>query len=242
MEDDEEPIVEDVMMSSEDRLEDLNEGMDFDTMDIDLVWIKMSIFCVEFNSVQFYWYSSKTIKLCQGALQSPGREVEIGKKGEGGLWFVAEGEGRRSERWQMNSYTYQALHQSNACYVRWNSIAGKKHLAETYMPIERLWQYWSEGAWASVQLSLFSLSSRPQPASKNRRERTELKPDYFDPASIMDDSVSTQLSVSYLCSLRFFFFYFTDFFLYFPFSSTCVIWSVVSNKRNTELLSIRHLD
>lgn len=37
MEDDEEPIVEDVMMSSEDRLEDINEGMDFDTMDIDLV-------------------------------------------------------------------------------------------------------------------------------------------------------------------------------------------------------------
>ncbi|XP_064422599.1 cohesin subunit SA-2 isoform X1 [Latimeria chalumnae] len=36
MEDDEEPIVEDVMMSSEGRLEDLNEGMDFDTMDIDL--------------------------------------------------------------------------------------------------------------------------------------------------------------------------------------------------------------
>ncbi|TRY95235.1 hypothetical protein DNTS_023077 [Danionella cerebrum] len=36
MEDDEEPIVEDVMMSSEDRLDDLNEGMDFDTMDIDL--------------------------------------------------------------------------------------------------------------------------------------------------------------------------------------------------------------
>lgn len=33
MEDDEEPIVEDVMMSSE----DINEGMDFDTMDIDLV-------------------------------------------------------------------------------------------------------------------------------------------------------------------------------------------------------------
>uniref|UniRef100_A0AAY4ATE4 Cohesin subunit SA n=1 Tax=Denticeps clupeoides TaxID=299321 RepID=A0AAY4ATE4_9TELE len=31
------PIVEDVMMSSEERLEDLNEGMDFDTMDIDLV-------------------------------------------------------------------------------------------------------------------------------------------------------------------------------------------------------------
>lgn len=40
MEDDEEPIVEDVMMSSEDRLEDLNEGMDFDTMDIDLVITK----------------------------------------------------------------------------------------------------------------------------------------------------------------------------------------------------------
>lgn len=37
MEDDEEPIVEDVMMSSEERLDDLNEGMDFDTMDIDLV-------------------------------------------------------------------------------------------------------------------------------------------------------------------------------------------------------------
>uniref|UniRef100_A0A672JPT5 Cohesin subunit SA n=1 Tax=Salarias fasciatus TaxID=181472 RepID=A0A672JPT5_SALFA len=36
MEDDEEPIMEDVMMSSEDRLEDINEGMDFDTMDIDL--------------------------------------------------------------------------------------------------------------------------------------------------------------------------------------------------------------
>lgn len=37
MEDDEEPIVEDVMMSSESRIEDLNEGIDFDTMDIDLV-------------------------------------------------------------------------------------------------------------------------------------------------------------------------------------------------------------
>lgn len=37
MEDDEEPIVEDVMMSSEGRIEDLNEGMDFDTIDIDLV-------------------------------------------------------------------------------------------------------------------------------------------------------------------------------------------------------------
>uniref|UniRef100_A0A4W5KSL5 STAG2 cohesin complex component n=1 Tax=Hucho hucho TaxID=62062 RepID=A0A4W5KSL5_9TELE len=36
MEEDEEPIVEDVMMSSEGRMEDLNEGMDFDTMDIDL--------------------------------------------------------------------------------------------------------------------------------------------------------------------------------------------------------------
>lgn len=36
MEDDEEPIVEDVMMSSEDRLEDISEGMDFNTMEIDL--------------------------------------------------------------------------------------------------------------------------------------------------------------------------------------------------------------
>lgn len=40
LEDDEEPIVEDVMMSSEDRLEDINEGMDFDTMDIDLVTVQ----------------------------------------------------------------------------------------------------------------------------------------------------------------------------------------------------------
>lgn len=51
MEDDEEPIVEDVMMSSEGRIEDLNEGMDFDTMDIDLVrnllsyWIFNFYFC-----------------------------------------------------------------------------------------------------------------------------------------------------------------------------------------------------
>lgn len=28
-----------------------------------------------------------------------------------------------------------------------------------------------------------------KPPSKNRRERTELKPDFFDPASIMDESV-----------------------------------------------------
>uniref|UniRef100_A0A673WL90 Cohesin subunit SA n=1 Tax=Salmo trutta TaxID=8032 RepID=A0A673WL90_SALTR len=44
MEEDEEPIVEDVMMSSEGRMEDLNEGMDFDTMDIDLnlVYIPVS--------------------------------------------------------------------------------------------------------------------------------------------------------------------------------------------------------
>ncbi|TNN88658.1 Cohesin subunit SA-2 [Liparis tanakae] len=43
LEDDEEPIVEDVMMSSEDRLEDINEGMDFETMDIDLV-LNVSMF------------------------------------------------------------------------------------------------------------------------------------------------------------------------------------------------------
>lgn len=37
MEDDEELIVEDVMMFLEGRIEDFNEGMDFDIMDIDLV-------------------------------------------------------------------------------------------------------------------------------------------------------------------------------------------------------------
>lgn len=49
MEDDEEPIVEDVMMSSEDRLEDINEGMDFDTMDIDLVNDKQSVSYININ-------------------------------------------------------------------------------------------------------------------------------------------------------------------------------------------------
>lgn len=44
MEEDEEPIVEDVMMSSEDRLEDINEGMDFNTMDIDLVMNDICIY------------------------------------------------------------------------------------------------------------------------------------------------------------------------------------------------------
>lgn len=48
MEEDEEPIVEDVMMSSEGRMDDLNEGMDFDTMDIDLVrwkwrWLELNV-------------------------------------------------------------------------------------------------------------------------------------------------------------------------------------------------------
>lgn len=43
MEEDEEPIVEDVMMSSEGRMDDLNEGMDFDTMDIDLVRLCCSV-------------------------------------------------------------------------------------------------------------------------------------------------------------------------------------------------------
>lgn len=48
MEEDEEPIVEDVMMSSEGRMDDLNEGMDFDTMDIDLVrwkwrWLELDV-------------------------------------------------------------------------------------------------------------------------------------------------------------------------------------------------------
>lgn len=50
MEDDEEPIVEDVMMSSEGRIEDLNEGMDFDTMDIDLVR-NLLVFLVDFGFV-----------------------------------------------------------------------------------------------------------------------------------------------------------------------------------------------
>lgn len=52
MEDDEEPIVEDVMMSSEGRIEDLNEGMDFDTMDIDLV--RNNDFCeiFQFRSIR----------------------------------------------------------------------------------------------------------------------------------------------------------------------------------------------
>lgn len=53
MEDDEEPIVEDVMMSSEGRIEDLNEGMDFDTMDIDLVRRRV-VWGVEADFVCFY--------------------------------------------------------------------------------------------------------------------------------------------------------------------------------------------
>lgn len=53
MEDDEEPIVEDVMMSSEGRIEDLNEGMDFDTMDIDLV--SNLVISVKVSKVQILW-------------------------------------------------------------------------------------------------------------------------------------------------------------------------------------------
>lgn len=53
MEEDEEPIVEDVMMSSEGRMDDLNEGMDFDTMDIDLV--RRPLHC----SVSFIVYQSR---------------------------------------------------------------------------------------------------------------------------------------------------------------------------------------
>lgn len=37
-----------------------------------------------------------------------------------------------------------------------------------------------------------------QPPSKNRRERSELKPDYFDPASIMDESVRRTSTLSSL--------------------------------------------
>lgn len=57
MEDDEEPIVEDVMMSSEDRLEDLNEGMDFDTMDIDLVWFIQSNWTLSVSSLFIYVFN-----------------------------------------------------------------------------------------------------------------------------------------------------------------------------------------
>lgn len=51
--------------------------------------------------------------------------------------------------------------------------------------------------------SCWSISSKRdvfllQPPSKNRRERSELKPDYFDPASIMDESVRS----IYTSSLR----------------------------------------
>ena len=53
MEDVEEPIVEDVMMSSEGRIEDLNEGMDFDTMDIDLV--SNLVISVKVSKVQILW-------------------------------------------------------------------------------------------------------------------------------------------------------------------------------------------
>lgn len=57
MEEDEEPIVEDVMMSSEDRLEDINEGMDFDTMDIDLVcWYNSRMINDNNSTWHFYWY------------------------------------------------------------------------------------------------------------------------------------------------------------------------------------------
>lgn len=52
MEDDEEPIVEDVMMSSEDRLEDINEGMEFDTMDIDLVSETDEVFFFYLDSIR----------------------------------------------------------------------------------------------------------------------------------------------------------------------------------------------
>lgn len=53
MEEDEEPIVEDVMMSSEGRMDDLNEGMDFDTMDIDLVRISAVLLLSFIHSLLF---------------------------------------------------------------------------------------------------------------------------------------------------------------------------------------------
>lgn len=80
MEDDEEPIVEDVMMSSEGRIEDLNEGMDFDTMDIDLVryYFSFSAFgiCISAFKVRYlneifllieqesFWLLSALLKGC----------------------------------------------------------------------------------------------------------------------------------------------------------------------------------
>lgn len=65
MEDDEEPIVEDVMMSSEDRLEDLNEGMDFDTMDIDLVkYTQRCLFSHKLCIYEYYCLGVSSFLLC----------------------------------------------------------------------------------------------------------------------------------------------------------------------------------
>lgn len=67
MEEDEEPIVEDVMMSSEGRMDDLNEGMDFDTMDIDLVRNASSCLRIYFSLFTFqtnlHFLENKAIKL-----------------------------------------------------------------------------------------------------------------------------------------------------------------------------------
>lgn len=63
MEDDEEPIVEDVMMSSEDRLEDINEGMDFDTMDIDLVNFRLERFFAFFILINQLMKKTVTVYL-----------------------------------------------------------------------------------------------------------------------------------------------------------------------------------
>lgn len=48
---------------------------------------------------------------------------------------------------------------------------------------DKVFTVWGESG------SIKHLTVLCQPPSKNRRERSELKPDYFDPASIMDESV-----------------------------------------------------
>lgn len=175
MEDDEEPIVEDVMMSSEGRIEDLNEGMDFDTMDIDLVRNQL-VFIVYFGFVFLlfkwdiwikfsFWWNRKAILIDLCIL-----------------------------KWLCHYVCTSAI--CSNCHTKSKSTSCNSFERWTFIPVNsyplrvqlHLLHFKNSLFFQELQLTcLFACFLKPP--SKNRRERTELKPDFFDPASIMDESV-----------------------------------------------------
>lgn len=155
MEDDAEPIFEDVMMSSRGQLEDMNEEFE-DTMVIDLV--SDAHFC--------HWFLKFSITKDNKNFNARNSFISL-ELTYSTLFF------NKMSSSLFTSWCLSLTGTGNVCVCL--SISPFGYFPSIYKALTPL-------------ITLLNLCFCPsQPPSRNRRERAELRPDFFDSAAMIED-------------------------------------------------------